>query len=521
MNTISCLWIQKHLDETSIGCITSWLRLNYKITIYTYALPHNFTICNTICHDPRVEVLDANTIFPYPSDPTVESHPLPVSDMFRYQLLDKTPQCFWLDTDIFLLRRLPERNFLCSEYSNRSGAFIPKDREKTAMIGAIGQIVPIVPWKKIIHKCQTTKLKQGSNQNNFQKLFQRIVHKDFMGLVEDPHAFCPIPWSFAKELYEKTSIGDKDAWKFGVKCPSLQDILENPTIFGVHLWRNLSKVKKVARVKNSVFDQIMELNKPRFKLCIPSYNRAEFLGETTLKYLKDSIRIEEYKQITIFVSTEENKKEYQLLYPDLDVVLVPEDYKGIGAVRHYITNRWAHHGEQIVLMDDDITTLKGMDGSPIKDMSTLIEKFFTQLIGNNLFFGGVPLCTNTYFMKDNYTTNLKYCSGALQFIRIDKSRTEIDCWLRHMEDYYFNIKYFIRDGGILRLNSVAPITKNYNSLGGICDEMGGLDKRLEDGKKAADKICEEFPGYVSQYKKKKGRGPECVNLRLNHMARNK
>ena len=98
----------------------------------------------------------------------------------------------------------------------------------------------------------------------------------------------------------------------------------------------------------------------------------------------------------------------------------------------------------------------------------------------------------------------------------EKNKDEIDCLFNHFEDFYYNIRYFKRDGGILRCNFVTPITKNYNTNGGICSQMGGLENRLKEAEENADKICDTYKGMVRKYYKKAGRGPACVNLRLNH-----
>ena len=76
--------------------------------------------------------------------------------------------------------------------------------------------------------------------------------------------------------------------------------------------------------------------------------------------------------------------------------------------------------------------------------------------------------------------------------------------------------YFKRDGGILRYNGCAPITKNYNPDGGIASEMGSLEKRLEC-QHIADEIIDKFGNrVVSKYfKTKSARGPAAWNLRLN------
>lgn len=245
------------------------------------------------------------------------------------------------------------------------------------------------------------------------------------------------------------------------------------------------------------------------KICVPSYKRLSGVQAKTLKLLHKY----ECGSFYIFVSTQEDYDEYTAA--DIgDIVLVPDEYKGIGAVRSYIINEWAEDKDHIVFMDDDIEMVRDLHGAEV-NIKDFFETFFIKLEEEDLYFGGVPLCANPFFMKDMWSTKLKYISGAIQFVRVDKSRAVIDCRYRMYEDYVYDILYFKRDGGSLRYNGVAPITKNYNPDGGIAGEMGGMDKRL-DCEAVADEIIDRFGNkVVSKYWKKLGRGPACWNLRLN------
>tara|TARA_R110000765_G_scaffold245757_1_gene347871 strand:- start:1902 stop:3422 length:1521 start_codon:yes stop_codon:yes gene_type:complete len=501
METISCLWIQKNLDDISNECITSWLNLGYNVTIYTYALPLSFSICNKICRNNNIKIVDANTILEYE-----EKEHLPLADLFRFNLLSKSSKCVWVDTDLFLLKQLPLTNFVSSEHANQKGAFVPKDRTKTANIGIISQLSGhLLDWDKIIDKINKCNTKQNSNNNNFMKIYQKEMHKR-MQLVAEPHLYCPIPWSFAKELY---TMNDIIGSKYGVNCLGIEHILQNS--IGIHLWRNLLTTKKFNIKDTSVYNKIINRNnKPNYKICIPSYNRLDGIKKTTLNLLKKY----NIDNVYIFVSTKKDYDDYTGLG---NIILVPEEHKGIGAVRSWIINDWTDDKDNIVFIDDDIELIKTKECLEV-DLNILIKDFFIKLIETDLYFGGLPLCANAYFLKNKWTTTLKYISGAIQFIRVDKSRYKIETTLRHYEDYYFDIMYFKRDKGILRWNGCSPITKNYNIVGGICDEVGGLDNRLKDSEAIADSIIDKFGNKcVNKYfKKKTGRGPATWNLRLNH-----
>ena len=246
------------------------------------------------------------------------------------------------------------------------------------------------------------------------------------------------------------------------------------------------------------------------KICVPSYNRLDGIKNKTLKLLKKY----DVANIYIFVSTQKDLDEYKK--EDIgNIILVPEEFAGIGAVRSFIVNEWANDKDHIVMLDDDLEMVKDLNSEEV-NVKDFFESFFSKLEEENLFFGGVPLCSNPFFLKDNWTKTLKYISGAIQFVRVDKSRDKIECFRRMYEDFCYDIMYFKRDGGILRYNGASPITKNYNEIGGIASEMGGMENRL-DCEKIADEIIDKFGNKcVKKYfKKKSARGPECWNLRLN------
>ena len=504
---ISCLWIQQHLDEISNTCIQSWLNLNYDVIIYTYADVVDFIKSNAICSNNRIKVMDANTILSW--DKGTEDY-LPLSDLFRFTLLSKQDLCLWLDTDMFLLKELPAGNYVSSEFANKTGAFVPKERTYTANIGVISQIKKIIDWEKIIKSCLKNNKKQNSNKNNFMKIYQKEIHTNFSDLIRPPQNFCPIHWSFASCIYEESDVV---GCKYGIEHKGMNDIFVNS--IGIHLWRNLYKTKEFLLQSHSVFRQLQESNTFNYKICIPSYRRADGLFKKTFNLIK------KYNiprtSVNIFVSDQKDYDEYKEMFPTLTTVLVPEVFKGIGAVRGYITNEWTNDGDKIVMMDDDLDYFKQEDLSH-SNLKNLIVEFFGKLEEHQLNFGGLPLCSNAFFFRDNWTTTLKYCSGAFQCIIVDRSKTEISTPYRHYEDFYSNLAYFHRDGGILRYNGVAPVTRNYNCQGGIAEECGGMDKRLEVSDKVADEIIAEFgSGAVKKYNKKRSaRGPACLNLRLNH-----
>ena len=83
--------------------------------------------------------------------------------------------------------------------------------------------------------------------------------------------------------------------------------------------------------------------------------------------------------------------------------------------------------------------------------------FITMEKEDTKFCGCCPY-SNEYFMKEGYSTTLKYTGGHLigEIIRENVLEVDID----HFEDYVANIEYYIRDNHkLVRFNDVYVIIK--------------------------------------------------------------
>mgnify|MGYP000061609651 CR=1 FL=1 len=184
----------------------------------------------------------------------------------------------------------------------------------------------------------------------------------------------------------------------------------------------------------------------------------------------------------------------------------------VDASHHGIHKNWKREFSAILCLSEEYDSSFDLRVHNGKEHGTIPYKF-NQL---NVFkcsdnsWHGLPEITKG---MDRKTLGVMFWSKMTEE---DKSREKIDCRYRHFEDFCYNILYFKRDSGILRYNGFAPSTKNYNPIGGIASEVGGMDKRL-DCEKIADEIIDRFGNKcVSKYfKKKSARGPACFNLRLN------
>ena len=255
-----------------------------------------------------------------------------------------------------------------------------------------------------------------------------------------------------------------------------------------------------------------------FEIAIPTYNRPKIIGRKTLKLLMD-FGVNSSK-ILIFLRDEEQQKLYEKeIGNSFRFHLTGQT--GIDSTRNYL-REYYHTCEEakkldgVLFMDDDITQLCEM-GKPIKSpFLDLVEYFFLETKKRNLRLWSVNAFDNSFFMKDNISTNLRYCIGAFQGLILDRKKPIIFCDVGHFEDFQFSIEHFIEDGGVVRFDKYGITTKYFEEKGGICGSLGGLKNRQKEMEENAKYMCERYGEMCRLKVKKIGH-----DLRLNHFYKNK
>ena len=252
---------------------------------------------------------------------------------------------------------------------------------------------------------------------------------------------------------------------------------------------------------------------------IPSCGRSD-----NILTLKNNLLNDVNADIIIVVPASETDK-YRCSVEENKYVadIVPCEEKGIGATRTWILNTYNKKYDFIFMIDDDIEKfirVKGVaEEKEVSDLhlADLVPEMINTLIKRDAYFGGITLCPNEFFAKDQISNNLKYISGALQIFR-SSNQPIPQINIRHFEDYQNCIEYYLRDGIICRWCGVIPKTKNYNPEGGICETYGGLEERLKDAEVVSKYLVDKYGEKIVKkvFKKKSARGPACTNLRLNH-----
>ena len=256
MDKITCLWVQNELDDISIKCITSWLRLGYKVDIFTYS-EYFINPWDNSNYNENVKIKNANDILEIDSNLKYEF----LADLFRFKMfaLNKSDACkeriIWADTDQILIRKIrPITNFVSSQFTLQKGAFKHTKLKRIPNIGVMcfdGN--ELVDWDKIIKK--GFKTLHYSNQSGFLKYYEKEMLK-YPELIAEPERYCPIHWAWSRDIFTKGNI-DSSIQKYGLHQKDYYDIVADDDIIGVHVWRQLYKKGNWKIKSGSIYSKLI------------------------------------------------------------------------------------------------------------------------------------------------------------------------------------------------------------------------------------------------------------------------
>ncbi len=251
-----------------------------------------------------------------------------------------------------------------------------------------------------------------------------------------------------------------------------------------------------------------------YVIAIPSYKRSETLLKRTFPLLlKYNI---EPSKIHIFVANQEEKEEYEKNLQGYGYGKIIIGEVGIMNQRNFMSN-YFDEGKRIFYIDDDIyeiyECINLIDKSnkifnklmELDDLHKFIVDGFYECEKKCLSNWGVYVVDNPYFMKPSAVDLADYTSTKLNYIMggfcgvINNHECEVRT-LDDKEDYERSIKYYLKDGGLLRFNNVAFKTKCYKEPGGMqYDEQRTKERILESAKK----LVETYPNLCKLNLKKK------------------
>lgn len=242
-----------------------------------------------------------------------------------------------------------------------------------------------------------------------------------------------------------------------------------------------------------------------YKIAIPSYKRHTTLKKKTMRVLA------EYKVpakiIHIFVANHEEAKIYRDTLDKGTYGKIIVGKPGIREIRNFMANYFAE-GEKIVYLDDDISKIwqcfsKGDPKSkkdnklePLKSLDKFVKSAFRMSQRTGFHNWGVYPTDNPYFMKPTMPNNshvsqdLKFLIGFFTGV-INSHSAEVRT-ISDKEDYERTIKYYLKDGGVLRFNNISCNTRCYKEPGGI-----QTDRKKENSRINAGKLIQDYPDLVN------------------------
>ena len=243
-NEIFTLWIKNPPSKIQIHCWNSWISLGYNVRIF-----HDRDSKDTLMQMPpkmlrNISLIDLKTLPSYFLNIDTENL-LQKTDVWRFYFLYNFGGT-WLDSDVYLLRRLPDKNIIISsERTYQSGGRKCKDLFRPN-IGVLRFPPNNLFVKAVLEKIKPlTKEDLGDSSNStskmikFQKLLKTKKWSEYNNYVMEPDAFCPIAAPHFKEIYTRDAT-DEIPTKYGLNWD--MDISDS---YGVHLWANLVRNKRV------------------------------------------------------------------------------------------------------------------------------------------------------------------------------------------------------------------------------------------------------------------------------------
>lgn len=256
-----------------------------------------------------------------------------------------------------------------------------------------------------------------------------------------------------------------------------------------------------------------------YKIVIPSYGRYKTIENDVLKMLKE----QNVKKENIYIFIVEEEKD---LYEKIDNNLYNEliiGEKGLLNQLEFIRN-YFNEGEKLVRLDDDVKTIflkkykkKELNDKKISrkqyseiikiDLDEFIINAFNLLEEKKLTLFGVNKVSNTYFMTENITTDLRLiCGNFYGFINKKDKKYDFVITKKYGgdgDDIETSLIRYINDGGILRFNEYGFLCGKYMAKGGIVKDQGDKEKRIINIKNSMNALNEYYKGYGEIKKDKK------------------
>lgn len=236
-----------------------------------------------------------------------------------------------------------------------------------------------------------------------------------------------------------------------------------------------------------------------YTVVIPSYKRSHTLTKKTLHLLTSrGVRPED---IHIWVADSEEEEFYSAVVPRELYGEIRVSAPTLCASRNVIARSYPV-GTNLVWVDDDlenlIVRLNDKETEPLADVDKFIEEAFSLTKSAGLNLWGVYPVKNPYFMKQRVRTDLTYIEGAFYGTTVRNDPCEL-VTLEDKEDFERSMLFYLRDGGVVRFEYVAMVTKFYKEPGGMQETR--TEERVT---RSAETLARRYPYLCKTRVSKKG-----------------
>ena len=246
-----------------------------------------------------------------------------------------------------------------------------------------------------------------------------------------------------------------------------------------------------------------------YVVAIPSYGRPDTIKNKTIPtLLRGGVPSE---KIHVHVRGDEQYQEYfESLDPTTYGKLIKYEAKpGAMGFRNYLVRAYPV-GSKVVFCDDDLTRVVRMVNEKkteeVLNLPELFSESFSALETLGFHLWGIYPVMNPYFMKQRIRVDLSFIMGTMYGVVIRNDDCEL-IGTNDKDDYEKSIKFYLKDGGVLRLEYIAVDTKYAGEPGGMQDFR--TEETLSEGVKY---LLEKYPEFVT-YHVSPSRGTPEVRLK--------
>ena len=228
----------------------------------------------------------------------------------------------------------------------------------------------------------------------------------------------------------------------------------------------------------------------KYKIAIPSHRRSELLLDKTLNVLKGIDK----QLIHIFVSDEQDVKEYKELLPDYKIIYETplNDLKE----KHNFMIDYFNNDEWVVFFEDDIEKMIKKKGTKTEDFTGDLETFikigFSECVKEKTKLWGIEPTGNGFYMKNQFQKSWKLVAAYMFGMIIDKRLKITSAWKHDFERTILHSIYF---GGAVRFDMIGVKTNSFKNKGGLQSELNGEDRANKEIE-GVKFLIKRYPGYI-------------------------